>query len=92
MKPTVALSTVGCADGEIEIYDSLRLTPTAHTQKVIAWHLKSKLPSITIKVVNVAKQEGALDCGLYAIVLMTSIANNDDPVNVIYNEQELRIH
>ena len=65
----IALSTVGCADGEIEIYDSLRLTPTAHTQKVIARYPKSKLPSITIKVVNAAKREGASDCGLYAIAI-----------------------
>ena len=88
----IALSTVSWADGEIKIYDSLQLTPTGHTQKVIARYLKSKLPSITIKVVNVAKQEGASDCGLYAITMMTSIANNDNPVNVIYNKQELRIH
>ena len=41
-------------------------------------------------IFNVAKQEGTSDCGLHAIMMMTSIA--DDPVNVIYNQQELRIH
>ena len=24
--------------------------------------------------------------------MMTSIANNDDPINLVYNKQELRIH
>ena len=24
--------------------------------------------------------------------MMTSLANNDDPVNVVYNQQEMRIH
>ena len=24
--------------------------------------------------------------------MMTSIANNDDPINLVYNQQELRIH
>ena len=88
----IALSTVGCADGEIEIYDSLQLSPALHTQTVVARYIKSKLHSIKIKVVNVATQKGGLDCGLYAIAMMTSIANNDDPVNLVYNQQELRIH
>ena len=84
----IALSTVGCADGEIEIYDSLQLSPALHTQTVIARYLKSKLHSI----VNVATQKGSSDCGLYAIAMMTSIGNNDDPINLVYNQQEMRIH
>ena len=88
----IALSTVGCADGEIEICNSLQLSPALHTQTVIVQYLKSKLHSIKIKVVNVATQKGSSDCGLYAIAKMTSIANNDDPVNLVYNQQELRIH
>ena len=47
--------------------------------------------SIRIKVANVATQKGNLDCGLNAIVVMTSVAHNN-PVNVVYNQQEIRIH
>ena len=88
----IVVSTVSCADGEIEIYDSLQLSPTLQTQTVIARYLKSKLHSIRMKVANVGTQKGSSDCGLYAIAMMTSLANNDDPVNLVYNQQELRIH
>ena len=79
-------------EGEVELYDSLQLSPDLHTQTVIAKYLKSKLHSIRIKVVNVATQKGSSDCGLYCTAMMTSLANNDDPVNVVYNQQEMRIH
>ena len=88
----IVISTVNCAEGEVEVYDSLQLSPDLHTQTVIAKYLKSKLHSIRIKVANVATQKGSSDCGLYCIAMMTSLANNDDPVNVVYNQQEMRIH
>jgi len=52
----VTLSTRGCENGEVELYDSLQQRPSVETQKVIARYLKSELKSITIKVINVALQ------------------------------------
>ena len=54
--------------------------------------LKSELKSIAIKVINVALQQGSADCGLYAITMMTSITNNEDTANVVYDQTALRIH
>ena len=54
--------------------------------------------STTIKVANVVTLKGSqTTCGLYAITVMTSVANSDDLVNVIYvaannKLQEIRIH
>ena len=58
------MSTIGCPDGEVEIYDSLQLTPNLDTQTVIAQSLNSQLPSIEIKVANVTLQMRILDCVL----------------------------
>ena len=55
------------------------------TQKVIAKYLISPLKSIRIKVINVALQKGSADCGLYAIAMVTSIANNKEPANVVWH-------
>ena len=30
--------------------------------------------------------------GVYAIAMMTSIAYKEDPVHVVYNQQDLRLH
>ena len=70
----VIISTKGCISGEVELYDSLQQRPSLATQKVIARYLKSPLKSIRIEVINVALQKGSVDCGLYAIAMMTSTA------------------
>ena len=86
------MSTIGCPDGEVKIYDSLQLLPNLGTQTLITRYLNSQLPSIKIKVVNVALQKGSSDCGLYVIAMMTSLANNYNPINMLYNQRELRLN
>jgi hypothetical protein len=41
---------------------------------------------------NVAKQTGASDCGLYALATMTCLAVGVDPVTVVFDNEELRPH
>lgn len=88
----IVVSTVGCTKDQVEVYDSLQMKPNLYRQTVIARYLKSQSHSFKIKVANVAIQKGSTDCGLYAIAMMTSIAHNDNPVNLIYNQQNMRIH
>ena len=79
------ISTVGCAEGEIELHDSLQQKPSLDTQTVIARYHRStsqsiriKLIIITSKLINVALQKGNTDCGLYAIAMMTSKTYKQD--------------
>ena len=88
----VVVSTVGCKKDEIEVYDSLQMQPNLYTRTVIAQYLRSQSHSFKIKVANVATQKGSTDCGLYAIAMMTSLAYNENPSNLIYNQQDMRIH
>jgi len=88
----ITMSTVDCMEGEVELFDSLQLSPTLEVQMTIAKYLRSQTKSIKIKVVNVSIQSGSTDCGLYAIAMMTSIAHSEDPAKLVYNQQELRIH
>ena len=41
---------------------------------------------------NVSKQVGAVDCALFAMATVTSLALGDDPVVVVYDQQQLRSH
>jgi len=90
----ITMSTVNCAEGEVELYDSLQLTstPTLEVQIIIAKYLRSHTKVIKIKVINVPTQTGSTNCGLHAIAMMTSIAHADDPAMLVYNQQEIRIH
>jgi len=40
-------------------------------------------------MVQVQKQKGIMDCGVFAIALMTSIAFNGDPSKVHYQQEAL---
>ena len=40
----------------------------------------------------VQKQNGSKDCGVFAIAMMTSIAYGEDPQNVTYDQDNLRVH
>ena len=83
----IVVSTVGCTKDKIEVYDSLQMKPNLYTQTAIAQYLRSQ--SFKIKV---ATQKGSTDCGLYAIVMMTSLAYNENPVTIIYNQQDMRVY
>ena len=88
----IVMSTVGCGESEVDLYDSLQCSPSVETQIVIAKYIRSQSKSVKIKVINVATQKGNTDCGLYAVAMMTSIAYKEDPVNVVYSQADLRIH
>ena len=85
----IVVSIVGCTKDEIEVYDSLQMKLNLYTQTVIARYLRSQSQSFKIKV---ATQKGSTDCGLYAIAMMTSLAYNENPVTIIYNQQDMRVH
>jgi hypothetical protein len=48
--------------------------------------------SVTIKTMNVARQTGSGDCGLFALAFATSLCIGQDPVNIIYSQQHMRNH
>ena len=83
------MSTIGCTNNEIAVYDSLQLRPNLYTQLRISCYLSL---SFKIKVANVATQKGRTDCGLYVIAMMTSLAYNENSVHLMYNQQDMRIH
>ena len=39
---------------------------------------------------NVGKQIGTQDCALFAIAYLTSLAFNEDPTEIIYDQEEMR--
>ena len=41
---------------------------------------------------NVNKQVGSTDCGLYAIASVACLLLNEDPTTVVFNQKELRLN
>ena len=63
----VTMSTVGCKDREINIYDSLPPAPTSHLMNQIAALLATPKPAIAVKYMDTQMQCGSTDCGIFAI-------------------------
>ena len=43
-------------------------------------------------MVKVQKQEGSKDCGLFAIAIMTSLAHDENPSEITYDQSKFRSH
>ena len=88
----LVVSTVGCKPSTVKVFDSLggRLPKTS--LKLVADLMQTKEKAITFEFVGVQKQDGASDCGLFAIAFTTSICNGHDPTTLRYNQSAMRSH
>ena len=81
-----------CEKDEVVLYDSLQMKPNLYTQTIISKYLRTQSRSFVIKLANVAGQKGSTECSLYAIAMMTSLAFNENPTDIAYSQQDMRVH
>lgn len=89
------ISTMGCTNDTVKLYDSLYSSLSSGTIKTIASLFRFQSPTFTVKVMNVlnvAQQVGSQDFALYAIAFMTSLSYNEDPTIIKYLQEEMRDH
>ena len=75
----MTVSTIGCAPGNIRVYDSLHLMLTSTLHMVIADLMMTTKKVISVKYADVQWQSGPSDCGLFALAFATSLCNGNDP-------------
>ena len=89
------LSNVFTDSTSIDLYDSL---PTALSQEgsivqQACTILQSrKLDRFSLNVVDVSRQLGSVDCGLFAIAMATDICNGINPASIDYIQDSMRSH
>ena len=62
------------------------------TLQVISRLVQCIEPSFNIEVMNISKWSDAVDCGLYAIAPLTSLAFDQDPTTVVHNQEAMLPH
>ena len=63
------------------------------TNFVISQLIRFEGKSIPLRIMNVSKQVGITDCGLYAIANLTALVlGKVEPTNVVFDQRELRSH
>ena len=74
------------------VYDSSYTSLSKDTLAIVAKLVCCQQRELHIKLMNTAKQIGSADCGLFALATITSLALGSDPLMVIYDQDELRLH
>ena len=85
-------ATLQIKGGNIEVYDTSFTTITKETLTTIAQLVRCKSNTLTIQVMNTARQSGTTDCGLYAAAITTCSVIGIDPLTIIFNQEDLRSH
>ena len=83
-----AVSSMNCQQSTIKVYDSFH----EDTKKLIADIMQSTCPKIEVQYIDVQKQKGQSDCGLFAIAFATLLAHLQDPASITYNQAKMRRH
>ena len=88
----IAVSTVGCQPSTIKVFDSLGGRLPKRSLKLVADLMQSQEKQLSIEFIDVQKQRGGSDCGLFSLVFITSICNGQDPAKQVYDQTAMRNH
>jgi len=65
------------------LYDSAYTAVVGNSKHVIAQLLNTSSDSFSVNIMDVGKQTGATDCGLYAIATLTCLAHGKDLCSIV---------
>ena len=88
----LTISTIGCPYSTVNIYDSMCCTLPSTTQKQICALLMTHEPNVTLRFINVDKQNNANDCGLYALAFCAALCSGDNPQHITFSNTDMRKH
>lgn len=95
----ITLSTIGCCDEEITVYDSmysglgeLSLPTREIFLKQVCCMLHSSTFRLSIQWADTQKQNGSSDCGLFSIAAATALCNGVKPQECNWDQNEMRQH
>ena len=76
----------------IFLYDSAYTSVAGDGKQVIAHLINTNEDQLTVHVMNISKQSRAIDCGLYAVAIMSSLALGKDPCSIVFKKEDLQAH
>ena len=89
----LCVSNKFCPAGTVDVYDcspGIAFSPSLKRQ--IAVILKSKSSNFTIRLVEVQRQIGSADCGVFSIDFAYSLCCGFDPHGIRFNQSSMRTH
>ena len=86
------VSTIGASQQQVHVYDSLHSACPTGSQLQIASLYPIKKEPIDLYYINVQRQCGPNDCGLFAIAFATSLVFEISPEQCLFDQQAMRLH
>ena len=74
------------------MYDSAYTAVVGDGKQIIAQLMKTNKETISVNIMDVSKQLGATDCGLYTTAILTCLAHGNDPCIAVFKKEDLRSH
>lgn len=88
----LTVTNAGAPENTVFMYNSLDQDIPTDAVKQICNMLKLQSPMLTINSAPVQYQGATLDCGLFAIANMYSIASDYEPANLHFDQSSMRDH
>ena len=89
----LTISTIGAKDdAEVCIYDSMYPSVSTIVKSQIAALLATKNKEIKMRFMDVQKQSGGYDCGVFAIAFATALAHGFNPGKYLFNQHVMWKH
>ena len=82
------VSTVGCQNGAINVYDNLYSSVSSKTIHLIASMTSSSAAKLVVRMMDVEKQSNGSDCGVLAIAYAFDICSGFDPCQVRFDPEQ----
>ncbi len=76
----------------VNIYDSLHMTLSPVTKKIIASLFQNRSKCIKIVYHDVQWQSGSSDCGVFAIAFATAFCEGKNPAAIVFDQKCMRSH
>ena len=86
------MSTIGTSHPTVQVYDSMLSTASSDVKKQVAGLFHTTHPHITLEFINVHKQAGGSDFGLFAIAYVTALTHGISPSKCHFDQQKMRPH
>ena len=86
------ISSIGCGEGEVKVYDSMYPSVSTGTLRLIASLIFSSASQLVVNMMDVGRQSNGSDCGVLAIAFAYDICSGSDPCKVKFNHKAIRLH
>ena len=78
--------------GHVQIYNSIYENMDSDAVTQVCSIVRSKRKSVTLEIVNVQKQAGTTDCGLFSLAFTTALCYGECPSTKLFSQDSMRKH